>query len=200
MSVCRTCTRFGQCFCPSSPSQKRLGATRRSHGRSTPGWRPIETAQPAPCKLCGTPFSCEAERYVYTLYEGEFQDPQVRLAVHRFAYGLGWRVGDFYPNLLELHSRLKVHFTDHTRRKFDLDFSAFERDEDDPLEPLSTEMDAVRCWVADNFGRFMWRDTLPELRGRGKDRFKITASILLAAYGELEDELIRLARARNPVE
>ncbi len=115
----------------------------------------------------------------------------MRLAVHRFAYGLGWRAADFYPNLLARLEKANLHFKDIKGRVFDIDLSVLETERDAYDAP--EEFDTLRHWIGETLLKMMWIDTLPELRGAGKTRFMAIASILAATSRALENELIRLA-------
>lgn len=188
MQQCALCEAAGRCQWPGSPHSACAHSPQRTRISGRHPWRPIAT--PRVCHLCGTPRSCEA-RIVFTFSEAEYSRPAMRLAVHRYAYGLGWRAADFHPNLLAVLEKANIHFKDIKGRVFDLDLSALETELDAYDAP--EEFDTLRHWVGETLLKMTWVDTLPELRGVGKARFMVIASILTATSPELEEELIRLA-------
>lgn len=153
-----------------------------------------------PCPLSETPFSCEA-RVVHVFNVAEYGDPQRRYAALKFGHDLGWCDRKWLSNLLTELAKLDAHWTDATGRIFDLDLSCFETETDDnACEHEDRDSDVLRCWFRDTYGPEPDIEALPAFSDIGKRRFMIVTSILLAAYPELEAELIRLSNAEHPVE
>ncbi|MEM7289966.1 MAG: hypothetical protein AAF412_06305 [Pseudomonadota bacterium] len=120
----------------------------------------------------------------------------MRLAVYDFARGLDWSSREWLSRLLSALESANVHFQDRRGRVFDLDLSCFEDehvDGDDAEETRRRE--ALRVWFREQFCRRerFGLNSMPNLTAKGKIRFMVAASILVAAYSELEGELIRLA-------
>lgn len=150
------------------------------------------------CKLCGTSVPC-GYRTIYSFGDAEYDVVDARLAVYCFAYGLGWKEREFYPNLLSVLSAAKVHFMDYGSGPYDLELSPFECERDAYELKSENDLDKLRQWFGDTFNQITWIDSMPALRGIGKQRFMLTASILIAAYPELEAELERIANRNRPV-
>lgn len=180
---------------PRLPPYRSAGSKRRDRGGER---RKVERRVRAAgiwCDLGCAPLSCDA-RIVLKFTDAEFNCLQMRKAIYEFAWALRWSTRKWLPNLQEAQSRINAHFTDGRGKIFDLGFTAFEDDALEGDDEITVkEVEAVRCWFGEQFcgeKPFMLTN-MPNLSAKGEERFKVAASILIAAYGELEDELIRLA-------
>lgn len=182
---------------PTIPALPQYRDDRRKGNRGGE-WRKTEHrahAAGAWCKLGCPPMFCEC-RIVLQFTEAEYECLPMRLAVYDFARSLEWSSRDWLAQLLKALHQANVHFKDERGQIFDLDVSCFEGDgADGDTEDAIRQFEALRVWFRQHFLRKQpyTLAAMPELSDKGKERFMTTASILIAAYAELEDDLIHLA-------